>query len=214
MSGGAPTPPGPGAAAVPRFLRVGVKPALGSGEQRGSGARARCRCHSWVIREINWGLGREAASKGPSALTCLRLQPGRMPKAGGMPQGGTQPFPSVHIDPAATAQQSLSWCPAPPILRKSKKKTKTKNEKSKLEAGSPPGKGAKGLHPAWTPQAQQHCESPRHDISLAPAQRCGCAAPCLSFPLPPPEPRPSRARGPRSTAGSAFQLQPEGTIIP
>lgn len=32
-------------------------------EHSGALERAGCRCHSWVIQEINWGLGWEAASK-------------------------------------------------------------------------------------------------------------------------------------------------------
>lgn len=109
MSGGAPTPPGPGAAAVPRFLRVGVKPALGSGEQRGSGARARCRCHSWVIREINWGLGREAASKG-TLCSDLPPAPAREDAKGwGSAAGGDAAF-------SISAHRPRCHSPAKPLL--------------------------------------------------------------------------------------------------
>lgn len=168
MSGGAPTPPGPGAAAVPRFLCVGVKPALGSGEQRGSGARARCRCHSWVIREINWGLGREAASKG-TLCSDLPPAPAREDAKGwGSAAGGDAAFSiSAHRPPLPQPSKASPGAQHPPILRKSKKKNQKQKQKMKnqsLRLGLPQEKGRRGSiqagHPRLGSAASHHGTTP------------------------------------------------------
>lgn len=94
--------------------------------------RAGCRCHSWVIQGINWGLGWDRASKRtlssdlPPALALSPCQTLRK-----MLLGGARHPSHQHPQPPVTFQQT---CPreGPPqpgtldLLEKTKNQTQSK----------------------------------------------------------------------------------------
>lgn len=107
-------------------------------ERSGALERAGCRCHSWVIQEINWGLGWEAASK-RTLRSDLPLAPVRSQcqKLREMLLGGARHPSHQHPQPSVTSQQTCprEGPPQPSTPRSPWKKNpkKTKNQtKSKL----------------------------------------------------------------------------------
>lgn len=115
-------------------------------ERSGALERAGCRCHSWVIQEINWGLGWEAASK-RTLRSDLPLAPvrSRCQKLREMLLGGARHPSHQHPQPSVTSQQT---CPregppqpsTPQSPWKKKKNKKHQNQtKIKPNQSSRPG---------------------------------------------------------------------------
>lgn len=107
-------------------------------ERSGALERAGCRCHSWVIQEINWGLGWEAASK-RTLRSDLPLAPVRSQcqKLREMLLGGARHPSHQHPQPSVTSQQTCprEGPPQPSTPRSPWKKTPKQNKnqtKSKL----------------------------------------------------------------------------------
>ena len=125
-------------------------------ERSGALERAGCRCHSWVIQEINWGLGQETASKGtlgpalPPAPARGRCQTPREMLLGR--GGGDTQHPSHRHPQRSSIPERVLPGPAPRHLLVKNQKS---NQMTALGWVSPsrrmeaalPGLGSAATHP-------------------------------------------------------------------